>query len=355
MFCLIYWKFAQNNSADAKVYYQVAVAGAPEWSPGTRFVESFTGLFVYWLGFGEFPTYLVFNMIGLAGLLILAALILDVWPASTGLVSSVPYAIVFLPGLSFWSASIGKDALAFFAVCLAAFSFMEIGHRKLLFATAVVVMFAVRPHVASVMLIAAAIALVTSKGVGPLARVAALAGVGIATALVLPVTIRYTGLGDAVTFQSAADYIEMRQGVNMEGGGGIDISSMSVPAQMFTYLFRPLFFDAPGTMGIIASLENTLLLGLVLILIPRGLFVVWREHSPAIRYNAVYAFLGLIIFATTTANLGLALRQKTMILPSIFILSALAARALHRAKANTDEWTIESTDLTVHEPWRRSF
>ena len=64
-FCLAYWKFAQNNSADAQAYFQVAVAGAPEWAPGTRFVESFTGLFAYWLGFGEMLVFIAVLFIAL--------------------------------------------------------------------------------------------------------------------------------------------------------------------------------------------------------------------------------------------------------------------------------------------------
>lgn len=341
MFCIVYWAYAQKAPADANVYYQVGLSGAPDWSPGTKFVESFTGLFAYGLGFGKVSTFLVYNLFGLAGLLLLARMLFDLWPYRTGFGKTIPYVILLLPGLSFWSSAIGKDAPAFLAVNMAVFSSMDLGRRKVTFGIAVLIMFLVRPHVASIMLFAAGIALFAGRGVGPVARIATLAAVGIAMALAIPFAVRYVGLEDGVTLRSATDYIELRQSLNMEGGGGVDISSMSPPMQMFTYLFRPLFFDAPGLMGLIVSFENLLLLALSLIYVPRAVLLFWRNASLPIRFNAVYATLALIIFATTTANLGLAIRQKTMVLPSVFILIALAVHALSQ---NKTEMTATSTE-----------
>lgn len=99
---------------------------------------------------------------------------------------------------------------------------------------------------------------------------------------------------------------------------------MSYPMQMFTYLFRPLPFDAHSALALFTSIENTILLALFLYVLFKNKF---RLHSFIEGKNAwllIYAFLTCSMLAITTANLGIATRQKWMFMPILIYLLVYA-------------------------------
>ena len=67
----------------------------------------------------------------------------------------------------------------------------------------------------------------------------------------------YVGLQGADT-ASVESYIEKRQASNLEGGSSVDISEYSFPLQFFTYMYRPLFFDAQTIIALVVSAENAM-------------------------------------------------------------------------------------------------
>jgi hypothetical protein len=114
----------------------------------------------------------------------------------------------------------------------------------------------------------------------------------------------------------------------MEGGGAVDISSMSLPMQMFTYMFRPLPFETDGIPGFAAAFDNMVLL-LLFVLGGRGLFK--QRAVDALHNRAFLWFFSLsawVVLAMTSANLGISLRQKWMFAPMlIFLLISVAGRS----------------------------
>jgi hypothetical protein len=324
-FCFVYWYLAQFSIADANTYYNKGLSGVSVLLPGTRLVETFTSFFAAHLGFSKFNTYLIFNMFGVAGLLMLAQVLLSLWPVCSGWRKNIPYFMLFMPGINFWSSAIGKDAPAFFAVCLATYASLDISRRKTLLVLAFFVMFAVRPHVAAFMLLAAGISALSSSHIGLISRISIFIIVVIASVYSAQFVINYVGLDGRMSVLGVADYLESKQDQNMEGGGAIDISVLSLPLQMFAYLFRPLFFDANGYFGILASIENIFFLFIFVIFLWRYVLQLLFNKIFVVRFNVIFLFVGLIVFSITTANLGIALRQKTMIMPSIFLLIAISA------------------------------
>jgi len=78
--------------------------------------------------------------------------------------------------------------------------------------------------------------------------------------------LNYAGVSEISNTKEASEFIAERQGYNQEGGGGdIDISSMPLPLQVFTYLFRPLPFEARSVGSFFAAIDNTILLLLCLL------------------------------------------------------------------------------------------
>ena len=98
--------------------------------------------------------------------------------------------------------------------------------------------------------------------------------------------------------------------------------------QMFYYAFMPLFIGAGGLLGLVASIENAFLMMIVVMSIP-GLMRRSSSLPPQVKWFYLsFALVLWVIFAMTTANTGLALRQKWMLLPTLLLycLSYMPAR-----------------------------
>jgi hypothetical protein len=199
---------------------------------------------------------------------------------------------------------------------------------------AIASMLLVRPHMAGLMVIALTFAVMTGKNVNMLQRIFFGSVVLVAALLMVPFALDYAGVQD-VSVQGLMSYIEQRQSYNWKGyGGGIDISSMSLPMQMFTYLFRPLPFEAHSISAFMASVDNVFLLYLFVM----GLFV--KIKGGVARPNLNFAFIWvygggalLILSMTTATNLGIAMRQKWMFLPFFIVLFVSYIAQKNRQKA----------------------
>ena len=168
----------------------------------------------------------------------------------------------------------------------------------------------------------------------------------VAALLIVPFALDYAGVQN-VSVQGLVSYIEQRQSYNWKGySGGIDISSMSLPMQMFTYLFRPLPFEAHSISAFMASVDNILLL---------YLFIVWafvkieeKRACPNLNLTFSWTYGGgalLILSMTTATNLGIAMRQKWMLLP-FFIVLALSCIAQKNRKKTLRHYPLQQTHIS---------
>jgi hypothetical protein len=108
-----------------------------------------------------------------------------------------------------------------------------------------------------------------------------------------------------------------------KGNSGLDLANYSQGFKLFTFLFRPLFVDAPGFMGIISSFENVFILFLtVQFLINFPLF--WTGSTGFHKIAFFVFLLSAISLAQISGNLGLAIRQKSQIFPLLFFVIAFS-------------------------------
>jgi hypothetical protein len=114
----------------------------------------------------------------------------------------------------------------------------------------------------------------------------------------------------------------LEEGLNMDhrayeltkATSGTDITNMSLPEQVFTFLFKPLFFDAPGMLGVIVSFENVFLLGMTFAFIYKGGILYIIKGDFAVK-TAFFSFLTVsIALAQISGNLGIAIRQKSQVM-----------------------------------------
>jgi hypothetical protein len=320
MFCFIYWVYVATNLADANNYYELSLLRNYDWTPGTSFVISFTALITNFLNFNKLNTFLVYNLFGTSGLLLLAHILLAHFRVEGLFFKRVFVIMLFMPTLSFWSCAIGKDSPAFLSGCLASFAFLDFDKRKHLFLLAIIILFLVRPHIATMMLLAFFLSILLTASTNKASKVLFIFITVVISYSLFPFISQYLGLGDILSLDSTSEYVVKRQSYNLEGSSSLDISEMPLPLQIFTYLFRPLFFDVTNLMGFVVSIDNLFLLLLSISYIPKSFILLFKERLLSVYFNAVYFLVGTIAMATTTSNLGIAIRQKTMILPCMIFL-----------------------------------
>lgn len=325
IFCFIYFSLTLNKISDATTYYEAGLNPTWELGHGTDFINYISGILVSGFGMGIFTTFIIFGFFGYLALLVLAHLFLIHIPKyyEIKISKSFIYTALFLPSLSFWSSYLGKDSIALLAVCLSLLASANITKRYFLFAVAIVLMLLVRPHVAAIMVFSLGITLLVASRLNILTRAALIFIMGLAGAIMIPFAIDYIGLSEGGV--TTDEYILRMQAYGVDDStGGLDLTSMSWPFRLFSYMFRPMFIDAKNIEQFAASFENILLFSLIIFSAFKLVKIVFKSESILIRYSVIYAGLMLVVLGNTAYNLGIAFRQKTMILPAIFILLIFA-------------------------------
>jgi hypothetical protein len=320
IFAIAYALYTKFDVADSKTYYLSSLDQLRKFRLGTIAIEHFTAIFSQGLGLSYLGLFFIFNIFGVIGLIAVDAALRHATIDKSKFVKQLALIVVLLPSINFWTSAIGKDSLSFMATCLALWSAIHLRKRYFMMMIAVLVMFIIRPHISGIMVFSLAIAIVLSGGLNYLQKIIFLALSLMGVILITPITFGYIGLGADVTVESILEVIKLRQSYNQAGGGAIDISSMGPPEQIFAYLFMPLPHQAYSFFALIASLDNLILL-LVFLLFILSLLKLKKTtillmHPQENRwFMLIFAITTLLILAFTTANSGIAVRQKWMCMP----------------------------------------
>lgn len=326
LFSIAYFWYTLSNTADAMKYYRLSLGEEFFFYPGSKFVYFITSFFSKGIDASYLNTTLFYNLIGSLGLVFLYLSLKDVFKY----LPRYWLFILFMPSMSFWSAGLGKDAISFFSTCLFLYSITSGKKMALLVPIAFFLMFMVRPHIAFIILVSYVIYFIIRAKVHLVFKMLTLPMIGLGVLLSIGFVQQYVGLEDS-SLGSVTDYIDGRQNSNLGGGSSLDIASMSYPVQVFTYIFRPLPFEAHSAVALVTSLENTILLFLFIYILFKSKF----NFRPFIHdknlWLFTYVFLTCTILAMTTANLGIATRQKWMFMP---VLLYLLIYSFHNYKLN---------------------
>ena len=338
-FAAYYANYVLLNGGDAFVYYQKARFDFVAPSLGTEFVVWLTS-YPVGLGFTYWPTTLLFNAIGTIGLLFFGAAIREtgVFRLDLRTVRLAALVCLFVPSLSFWTSGIGKDAIAFLSVGMFVWAAMHFGRRQPAAIAAVLIMFLVRPHISALMVLSVAAGTIFVAQARSAVR---FSGAALATAgavFAMPLALSYSG---ATEFSSITQYLSERQEANFEGGSSIDIRGMNPAMRMLSFVYRPLPHEASGIDQLAASMDNLFLIALTVAglvgLFRASLVEVFQRNS----INVIFAIGGIALLSQVTANLGLASRQKWMMLPALMIVMLSA-------------WTMANEERTRKRSKRRS-
>ena len=334
---LAYYGYALFNPSDSAYYFQKVVMGyrGPTWShfygTSTTFIEFIGYPFIRYLGFDYEAMMALFSFFGFVGFIYFYVFFQEnikfkhtVWGIDF-------LKLVFLlPNLHFWSSSFGKGSMIFMGIGLFFYGISKLKTRWLAIIIGGVIIYHVRPHIMMVILVSAAMGFVFStKGVSMSLRIVFLIGAAASFYFIYGDVLKMVGI-DETEFLSQGLGLSNRASELTKATSGVDILSYSLPFQLFTFLYRPLFVDAPGLLGLIVSFENLIYLMLTLKLLSvSGIrFLIFGN---TLVKTCVFSFLTVsLALAQISGNLGLAMRQKSqvMILFLFVILSFMDAEKM---------------------------
>lgn len=316
-----FYLYAQTNPSDTTLYYFDDMGMRYEsFQFGTIFTVKFVQFLREMMGGSNLDYFFLFQTTGFWGIVVLMR-VFDEIRIETGNSRPVLYgALLFLPGIHFWTSAIGKDGFLFFAASMAIWSLMKIRRRFAFFALSITVMVLFRPHIALIAVVALAIAAFFNRRFGLLTKGSLLA-VALIGAAIVAMTIESTFRVSVTNAESISEFIASKNETFETIEGNTAVHGAGFPFKLFSLLFRPLFLDAEGIFALVASIEN-----LILLLIIAFILIRWRsrnglEHlNLALKFAFSFAALTAIALALVYYNVGLGLRQKTMIMPALLVL-----------------------------------
>lgn len=318
----VYYLFVQNNDADTKGYYY-DIYGFYEngFGLGTMFIVYVTQSALEIFGGSYLDYFFLYQALGVWGL---ALVFRTMEEAATALGTTLPpltIALMFLPGMYFWTAAIGKDAPLFLACALAVWSCFRISGRWMWFGLAIAIMLSIRVHVALITVVALALALVAGRGVPSVVRIilgfaAVVAGVFLFSTLQSELQVDLSSVG------SIANYVDQQTTAATRGVDNT-LAKSSFAVKLISLLYRPFFFDSGGIFGVVASLQNVVMIAITFLLIRN--FRLWAElfrGSLAIRFASIHFVTMYLMLAFMYYNVGLGLRQREMATPALLVVFA---------------------------------
>ena len=259
----------------------------------------------------------IFNFIGFVGLIYLFKTLKDISSEifiNNLLIKNLPYLIIFIPSLSFWTSGIGKEPFVFLSVSLFLYS---INRKKLNYFTlllAFLILFLVRWQFSLIMLIATLFIFKIKDIPRILKNIKIVGFLGVSFLLINMFTAYFFDF-HAFKLDPIINAIYDKQTSN-EGGNLVNFDN-NILTIISNYLFAPINFK--NTLFTIASLENIYLIIIILLLLVNFKKNNLRNLNLAL-LSFVILFLSTIPFATF--NIGIAMRQKWFVLVTIFVLLA---------------------------------
>ena len=306
----------------------------------SNFVRWFTGIIYYLFGRDLIAGFFVFGLIAFAGSYL--------WYRAA--VIAVPFLdrrlffllMMFTPSIVFWPAGVGKEALMQFGLGSVALGVAYILTDRMLhgFLAAIPggwLTYTVRAHLLGLTAIGLAFAYV----LGRRKRIAASSG----TSLMRPVGIVLVVLLAAFAVTQGAQRLHINaltpeavqaqleatnQSTTQEGSAfqtSVSLSPLRLPQDAVTVLLRPFPWEVQSKNQILASLEGMALIGFMF-LRRRSLALSLRKlrEVPFLFYAWILTLLYALLFQAF-GNFGLLVRQRSIVLPALYVLLALDVKA----------------------------
>ena len=318
---LAYYLYSQTAWADAiGYYYDPEGLRFTDFRLGTILLVKLIASMKTIMGGSYLDYFLLFQAFGAWGILLMFRVFQEIHDKLNLKPSQLSYLLLLVPGLHFWTSAIGKDAPVFLGISLAVWAAMRLQSRIVPFGLGIVLLILLRPHIALVAMIAVAISTFFDRRSNNLAKagllVLALAGSAYVATMVLS-----TFKVDVTSANSLTDFFAAKDRSFRAIEGNANLVNAPYYVKLFSLLFRPMFVDANGVFGLVASLENVALIGIFISLATRARLLIWAARNYFfVRFSLIFSVTLILLLAAVYYNVGLGLRQKVMIYPSLLSL-----------------------------------
>jgi hypothetical protein len=330
LFAGVYYVMVMNSRSDSVGYFLRSKYEHYEWlsiyTTGTRFIDFIAYPFVKHLGFSYEMMMVLFTYLGYWGFVYFYIFFKEniVYPhrflANTSLGGSkkgidMITLFIFLPNMHYWTSSLGKGSIIFWGLAMTMYGLSKMNKRKLAMIFGLAIVYHVRPHVFLFMTVGIIVGMFTGRQKIPgYQKTLVFFGVAITLALMYNTIMNFVGLDTENLVESFDKFSTTRSGELAKSNSGVDISNYPLVLKLFTFWFRPLFFDAPGIAGLIVSFENVIYILLVANLFQPG-FLKFIKVSSALVKTCAVAFLATsFALSATLSNMGIIIRQKSMVM-----------------------------------------
>lgn len=325
----VYYTYAQFNRSDSINYYYKTINYWRNWSDafstGTDFMEWLAFPFIKYLSFNYEMSMFLFTWFGYLGFVYFYLFIKENLRFDSKLQGYDLITIfMFLPNMHFWTASLGKGAVIFCGLGFLVYGLSQPGKRIPHLLIGGFVSYMVRPHILIAVLIGVGVGLVLGKEKIPIYQKYLVVLIGIGFSVIMyDRIIGYLGYDPDNFFVSFEEESALNSQRLRSSGSGVNMSNYSLPIKLFTFWFRPLFFDSPNVLGLIVSIENTLYIYLFSKIISKD-FLIYIKQAPAMVKMSGVVFISISISMTyIMSNLGIIIRQKSQIM--YFMLFVIVA------------------------------
>lgn len=335
-----YYTTLITYSADTFTYHGRAQASVGRWSElflttGTQFMSYLTTLVFYPLVSMFDNTYLMlfvpFSILSFIGSLIFYKALRQM-----GIKDSVflNFFIFFLPNLVYWTSSIGKDAVVYFAFAWIFLSFVNL--KKEIIPSFIkiillgVLLYFIRPHIVACFIGALFFGLFLEKNVLSFKNVA----IFIIIFFVFNMVVGKVFQGTDVEGENLESYTQAGLGQLQEMGtrSAEDDSQRStikrqvssnvllMPLYAFWWLTVPYLWQASKAGHYVAVLDGLIMQYILFYLIWHIKSIIESKGLPYKYFWIMYSFVAAAVFGMSQSNFGLIVRQRLMVVPFLIVL-----------------------------------
>jgi hypothetical protein len=331
LFITLYFYFITKNAysyADSAHYYLRIVSPESYYDPtirfgiGTQFIKLIVYVLYEWISLSYLSCFLIFSTLGFAGMYLFLLIVYDSGARVNHKFLSIPVIpfLLFLPNIHMWTVALGKDSLIFYALMLFTFSLMKIKKRVLLLIISGFIIFMIRPHVFGLVMAAVFITIFIWGDISFYLKIPALMIFGMLGIFALNFLVENT-FGRSLSIANVIDILEGRQGYYAKaeyGGSVVNTANYPFLYKVFSYLYRPIF-ERFNFNYIFVSLDNLGSLFFTLSIFSKGFFRWLKQSMFYERFSIVFFIVGVSFFSLIFSNFGIAVRQKTMFIFSLYI------------------------------------
>jgi len=360
LLALVYYLYAQFNASDSKQYYVVLSKMNISW--GETITMTNWGVFfmaypfVAFLDFSYEMCMLLFSWFGFVGF-IYAYLFFGENIKEKVIVFKrydLMTLLLFLPNMHFWTASLGKGSIIFMGIMMFVYGVKEPKKRFLTLLLGGFFIYCIRPHVMFFMIVGVLFGLFFGKD----QKISTVTKFFIILSAVVFLYFAANSILAVANLQKSENLVDdftefaliRSEGLSEHAGSGVDMSNYPLPLKFFTFWFRPLFFDIPNVVGIFSSIENLIYLLLFLKVCNRNFITFLRQAPYVVKMSAMVFLLTSFAMTFVMSNLGIIMRQKSMVMYfAFFVIYYYLADKKRKEKMYRQRANIDSNEQVLYE------